>query len=63
MRINSIFFVFLGLGILLGIPKSRRWIKQSIINNTFLRRNAIHIGMSIPLIRKWVVRQAMEGLN
>ncbi len=62
MRINSIFFIFLGLGILLSLPKSRRWITRSMINNTFLRRNAIRIGMSIPLIRKRVVREAMQGL-
>lgn len=62
MRISSIFFLLIGLGILFGIPKSRRWITGNVINNTFLRRNAIRLGMSIPFIRKRVVREAMEGM-
>lgn len=62
MRISTIFFIFLGVGLMFGMPKSRRWITRNMINNTFLRRNAIRLGMSIPMIRKRVLREAMQGL-
>ncbi len=61
MRIGSIFFVLLGLGLLLGIPRSRRWISRRMLNSGMLRTLGIRIAMRIPSIRSRVVNAALEG--
>lgn len=63
MRIGSILFLFIGLGLLLGMPRSRRWLSQRVLNNGMLRTIGIRIAMAIPSIRKRIVRGAMAGLQ
>lgn len=65
MKVNSILFLFLGMAMamIVAIPKTRRWLIGNMLNIGFLRRNAIRIGMSIPMIRNRVIQQAMPNFD
>lgn len=65
MKVNSILFVFLGtiMAMILAIPKMRRWVVGNMMNIGFVRRAAIRIGMSIPMIRKRVIQQALPSFD